>query len=161
ASDTGGGTFDVALKNCVVAWNSSDYEGGGTAFGSLDNCTLTGNSSATTGGGTWLGTLNNCIVYYNTASNSPNCAGSLLHYSCTTPPLTNGIGNFDAPPLFVDSAAGNFRPQSSSPCINAGNNAYVDLSDDLDGNPRIAGGTVDVGAYEFQSPSSRLSYAWA
>src|SRR5215470_15935954 len=57
-----------------------------------------------------------------------------------------GIGNFTNKPLF---GFGSLRLQAGSPCINAGNNAYVTSSTDLDGNPRISGGTVDVGAYEF------------
>ena len=40
--------------------------------------------------------------------------------------------------------------------INSGNNAYVTGVTDLDGNPRIVGGTVDIGAYEYQIPVSKF-----
>jgi hypothetical protein len=73
---------------------------------------------------------------------------------------TWGTVNITNAPLFVDYASGNLRLYRNSPCINAGRNAYVSLATDLDGNPRIVGGTVDVGAYEYQQPASMISYAW-
>jgi hypothetical protein len=60
----------------------------------------------------------------------------------------------------VDEGGGDFRLQANSPCINSGINTYAYGANDLGGNARISGGTVDVGAYEFQSPASRIAYAW-
>ena len=113
------------------------------------------------GGGAYDCTLNNCIVYFNSAPLGGNYdASSALNCCCTTPLPTNGVGNITNAPLFVNQANGNLRLQSNSPCINAGNNAYVVGSTDLDGNPRIVGGTVDIGAYEYPNPASVISYAW-
>lgn len=72
----------------------------------------------------------------------------------------SGFGNITNPPLFINTN-NDFHLQSNSPCINSGNNSYVANAIDLDGNPRIVGGTVDIGAYEYKAPSSILSYAWA
>jgi hypothetical protein len=159
----GGGAADSTLNNCALTSNSACY-GGGASLGTLNNCTLTGNSATNAGGGAYRGTLNNCIVYFNTATNGPNFYqdeyGGLLNHCCTTAMPTNGVGNITNAPLFIDYAGGNLCLQSNSPCINAGNNAFVTTPTDLDGLPRIVSGMVDIGAYEFQGPGSVISYAW-
>jgi len=73
---------------------------------------------------------------------------------------TNGVGNITNDPALLDLASGDFHLRPNSPCINSGKNSYVIGSTDFAGNPRIRGGTVDIGAYEFQSPTSTISYAW-
>jgi parallel beta-helix repeat protein len=70
----------------------------------------------------------------------------------------------DANPLFVDAAGQDFRLQLCSPGINKGSNAYyangqtpdlTTVTKDIAGNNRFFNaGTVDMGAYEYQSDAS-------
>lgn len=164
AGDGGGGAQDWVLTNCLLVGNSAT-RGGGAFGGYLYNCTVTANSATTYAGGTAGSGLFNSIVYFNTALSQPNYTEPLgllaLFYSCTTPLPLSGVGHFTNAPLFVSPAVGDYRLQANSPCINAGHNKYITNNLDLAQTLRISGGTVDVGAYEFQSPASLLSYVWA
>ena len=156
----GGGAFNAMLNNCTVTGNSVTNSGGGVYGGTVNSCTLTGNSAMSgTGGGVLGGTQRNCIIYYNQAPAYQNYSDGLMRYCCTTPQF-NGNGNITNAPLFVDQAGGNLRLQSASRCINAGTNSYVVGSTDLDGRPRIVGGRVDMGAYEYQGPGMSEFIGW-
>jgi hypothetical protein len=171
----GGGTGESTLYNCLIVSNSAAY-GGGAGGCNLENCTIVGNTASISGGGAYQSVADNSIIYYNTAPVGANYYGSpcgslntcgSINFSCTTPypgtvsgdGVATAIGDFTNAPLFVGT--NNFHLQTNSPCINAGNNSVFVTSNDLDGNPRIVGGTVDIGAYEYQTPSSILSYVWA
>ena len=154
----GGGTMSCSLSDCVLAYNVAT-NGGGDSGSTLVNCTVVSNS-APAWGGVYNSTLKNSIIYYNVGGDSYSGSTNFsLNYCCTTQP-TNGMGNITNEPAFVNLAGGDFHLQSNSPCINSGNNAYTTAATDLDGNPRIVGGTVDIGAYEYQTPASVISYAW-
>jgi hypothetical protein len=156
----GGGASSNTLNNCTVTANSATHWGGGSYYGALNNCTVTGNSATSRGGGSYYGTLNNCIVYYNTASTGPNYYIGSFIYSCSTP-QPSGAGNISAEPLFVNRSGGDLRLLPNSPCIDAGNDSIVQPAWlDLDGNPRIMGAHVDMGAYEFQSDTLLAFYNW-
>lgn len=53
---------------------------------------------------------------------------------------------------FVDPENGDFHLKPTSSYIDAGSNENIAYTEtDLDGNPRIANGIVDMGAYEFNT----------
>ena len=165
ARPSGGGAYASTLNNCLLMGNSAAAYapyGGGTYNSALNNCTVVSNSAAGTwpyGGGAYSGIANNSILYFNTASNGPNYnfPGPNALNSCCTTPDPGAAGNITSAPLFVDFAAGNLRLQSNSPCINSGNNTWVYSAIDFDNSPRVAGGTVDIGAYEFPVSASPYS----
>jgi hypothetical protein len=179
ATARGGGAYGGEMQGCLLVGNSVEAPqtmdpaagglGGGAIYSSLWNCTLVGNSaSAGYSGAVDLSTLNNCTLVGNVVGarnsvlnnciayfNDLNCdAESTETYCCTIPQPTSGAGNITNAPLFMDTNGWtNLRLQSNSPCINAGDNTVAPAGLDLDGNPRIVGGTVDIGAYEYQSLS--------
>jgi hypothetical protein len=150
----GGGASSSTLNNCLLSGNSARTGGGvgegsfGSSTSNLNNCTLISNQASAEGGGIFGGTLTNCIVYYNTAPSGSNYSSATLDHCCAFP-LLNGTGNLTTAPLFVNLAGGDLHLLPGSPCINAGLNAAAPGPVDLDGNPRIVDGTVDVGAYEW------------
>lgn len=151
----GGGAFSNVLNNCVVKNNFGARVGGGIYYSVLTNCTVVSNSAVSVGGVNGA-VIVNSIVYDNAGANIQD--GRTVLYTCSIPNM--GSGGFTNAPLFVNEAAGDLHLQSNSPCINSGRNTYVTSTTDFDGDPRIVGGTVDIGAYEYQTPTSVISYAW-
>ena len=134
------------VAHFLIINNHSGKSGGGASGGSLYNCTISGNN-ANKGGGVNASILKNCIVYYNTAKISNNINNCTVSYSCS--PELHSSGNISAPPQFVSTNTSNYRLIPDSSCIEAGNNAYAISELDLDGNKRIIGCRIDMGAYEY------------
>ena len=146
----------------------------------IANCTFSGNSAGRFGGAVYCCSysiliLSNCILWSNTANGSSSeiyiaDSGSLciLNYCCVdntgyggqTGNITENNCIYDDPQFVDPDGADNIvgtpdddlHPQGASPCIDAGDNSYVPagVTTDFDGNPRIAHGRVDIGAYECQ-----------
>jgi hypothetical protein len=88
-----------------------------------------------------------------------NTSGPTYTGLCSAETGTNG--NISADPLFANSGSGDFLLLSGSPAISSGDPSVVadlaaykiSLTTDLDQNPRLQGGAIDMGPYEYQSAS--------
>jgi hypothetical protein len=147
------------MWDCLLTRNTASY-GGGACLGPLYKCTVVNNSATVAGGGVCSNSIyTSCIIYYNSAPAGANYSDTArFSYCCTAPLPPSGDGNITDEPTFIDQAGGNLRLQTGSPCINAGGN--VTGSIDLDGRPRIVGGRIDIGAYEFQGAGMGEFIAW-
>lgn len=161
----GGGAYGGALNNCLVAFNSAmasyGARGGGTYGAWLRSCTIARNKAKGTSG--WAqsgGVYGNGLSAYNTiiwsnevvssgTESCPNTNYQILYRCCADSTANNRHdGTITNDPQFVDADVGNFRLKAGSPCLNAGNDAYVQGETDLDWRDRIQNGRVDMGCYE-------------
>lgn len=96
-------------------------------------------------------------MYYNTGSVEFSWEGT-YHGSFASLTAASGQeanGSFQTP-ILLDPNNGDIRLSSSSPCIDFGTDlgAAVVGEEDFDGNPRIEGAGIDIGAHEYSVISS-------
>ncbi|MDD2598589.1 MAG: choice-of-anchor Q domain-containing protein [Kiritimatiellae bacterium] len=155
----GGGAYRSKTHSCLIIGNYAS-QGGGISEGSSYSSTIINNTcdAAYNGGGAQSAELYNCIVYNNAFNGSPNNIRDSIAYNSCSPDLEHGSdNNITNAPAFADPANGNYQLAITSPCINAGNNAFVAFALDRANQSRISGQAVDMGAYEYQLNEPFLS----
>ncbi|NVM56921.1 MAG: hypothetical protein HWN51_02210, partial [Desulfobacterales bacterium] len=159
AQNGGGGiaSSGAQVVNCVIFGNYAGWAGGGvwTDHSSMEiiNCTIVDNSARDYASGLchWQGGHTTIInsIFWNKGSSQ--IRGTLSTVSVSYSDVKGGYGgegNINANPLLEPDG---YHLKSGSPCINAGDPNYVAEPNetDLDGKPRVIGGRIDMGAYEY------------
>ncbi|HZM02626.1 MAG TPA: choice-of-anchor Q domain-containing protein, partial [Candidatus Saccharimonadales bacterium] len=173
SASEGGAVYNTAgsflsIRDSLFSQNSVSYQGGAISdYGSLGmtNCTVADNRAGSAGGGLWVAsggslTVANSIFWGNAVNGSDTstslaqingAAGSALFSSLTTSMVEGSSYN----PLFVNEPGGDYHLNSDSPALDVASVASVPGDDlDLDGNPRVARSSVDLGAYEYQGAAA-------
>ncbi|MBN2231770.1 MAG: hypothetical protein JW781_02970, partial [Deltaproteobacteria bacterium] len=148
--------------------------GGAGSNLTLTNLTFSGNAAGRNGGGLQTTspnvTIHNSVIWNNqdisgvgtAAASLWDSPDAVIDYSLIQGQTPLGAGNLDGTdplndpdfvlpvaPAAAPSTAGIYSVKYGSPIVDVGNNAAIaGVTLDLDGNPRIYNGTVDLGAYE-------------
>ena len=163
----------LTLANCIFVGNAagsstSFINGGGAVYSNqrgavITNCSFYANRTRfpiNRGGAVYSFNadtrLFNSILWGNHAVTDPQLSNFLSddalteHCNIDQDGFDGIAGNIRAEPSWVAPAEEDFRLLEDSPCIDAGTTEASGLPDsDFDGNPRISGFTVDMGAFEF------------
>ncbi len=171
AGEYGGGMYNnngssPVLTQVIIIKNEANQGGGMINFNSsaeLTNVTMTENIATTSGSAIYNNfsspKIYNSIIWGNTNGDASindmvNITGSqpAIYYSLVSGYASTTNGNLDGTnsdndPLFEGS--NKYTLSEDSPCIDAGNNTYINNIDfDFAGNIRIFNDVVDMGAYE-------------
>jgi len=167
------------ISNCIILENHAPQGGAiyshNTGNPTIENCTIGKNSASMSAGGICCYNasnlmLENSILWQNGAPYAPEIlvgnGGTtttqlLISYCDIKDPLRSVInesggtvdwlpGNINTDPCFVSTT--DYHLLEDSLCINAGDPAFVPqpAETDIDGEPRISGLAIDIGADEYR-----------
>jgi hypothetical protein len=154
---------DGLIENCLIADNRNTCLCGiqpavVDCHGLIRNCTIVGAQGIAIDDGGSV-TVQNCV----TSIIASNYSTINVEYSNLLTVWGGGMYNFGAGVIFGDPCfvrvgqwdgetyiEGDYHLKADSPCINAGDPNYATepAETDLDGNARVMGGRIDIGAYE-------------
>ena len=166
ASDYGGGIYVgtgngvISFTNNTIADNNGSYGGSGVyldiygaAIQSYNNLIIGAPGESALYGSCQQGTA---VTLFNNDLSAPG-ANAIQTFNCDVIGNVGTNGNVSVNPLFLDGTS-NFHLQYGSPAVGAGDSSAPNLpSTDLDGNPRLVNGKIDMGAYELQPTTVSLT----
>ena len=165
------------VLNSLILDNTAQRYGGGMYIyrecaPAVTNCTFAFNTAPNQGGGVYSygssPSIVNTVVAFNTSGIFRSGGSPVLRYNCVygntaynyrgiTDPTGTG-GNISVNPLLT-GRNGHLLP--GSPCIDAGDNSSASGGVDVDGETRISGVSVDIGADEFLPTTVNGTIAFA
>ena len=137
------------IRSNMIVKNVADWGGCGIYADTGAAPVIINNTIADNPGGgirAWgsTATIVNCIIWGNGED-----LGGPTPRNCCIPGIAEGNGNISAYPYFIDPLNGDYRIETYSPCIDAGDESVVEPGmRDIDGHPRAIYRSADIGADE-------------